>query len=57
MTRAELFLTLDDAKRKLTEWKQDYNKVRPYSSLGDIPPRSSRTSGLQNNRKKSKSLT
>jgi putative transposase len=35
---AELFLTLDDAKTKLAEWKQDYNKVRPHSSLGDIPP-------------------
>jgi len=35
---AELFLTLDDARCKLAEWKQDYNKVRPHTSLGDIPP-------------------
>jgi len=35
---AELFLTLDDAKDKLAEWKRDYNKVRPHTSLGDIPP-------------------
>jgi putative transposase len=35
---AELFLTLDDARSKLAEWKQDYNKVRPHTSLGDIPP-------------------
>ncbi len=35
---AELFLTLDDAKNKLAKWKRDYNKVRPHTSLGDIPP-------------------
>ena len=35
---AELFLTLHDARCKLTEWKRDYNKVRPHTSLGDISP-------------------
>jgi putative transposase len=34
----ELFLTLDDAKCKLAEWKRDYNKIRPHTSLGDVPP-------------------
>jgi len=35
---SELFLTLDDARRKLAEWQQDYNKSRPHSSLGGTPP-------------------
>jgi putative transposase len=34
----ELFLTLEDARCKLAEWKRDYNKIRPHTSLGDIPP-------------------
>lgn len=35
---AELFLTLEDARQKLAEWKSDYNKSRPHSSLGDLSP-------------------
>jgi putative transposase len=35
---AELFLTLEDAKQKLAEWKSDYNKDRPHSSLGGLSP-------------------
>lgn len=35
---SELFWNLDDTKRKLLEWKQDYNYTRPHSSLGDVSP-------------------
>jgi putative transposase len=35
---AELFLTLEDARQKLAEWKSDYNKDRPHSSLGGRSP-------------------
>jgi len=26
------------AKRKLAEWKRQYDKVRPHTSLGNVPP-------------------
>ena len=32
------FLSLEDAKEKIESWRQDYNKNRPHSSLGNIPP-------------------
>jgi putative transposase len=32
------FLSLTDAKRTIEEWRQDYNEVRPHSSLGGLPP-------------------
>ena len=35
---AELFLTLEDARTKLAEWKSDYNNTRPHSSLGGLSP-------------------
>jgi len=35
---AELFFTLDDAKKKLEAWRVDYNTKRPHSSLGDLAP-------------------
>lgn len=34
----ELFLTLADAREKLERWRQDYNRVRPHSALGDQSP-------------------
>ncbi len=34
----ELFDTLDDARRKLTRWRYDYNKLRPHSSLSNKTP-------------------
>jgi putative transposase len=35
---AELFLSLDDARRKLLEWRLDYNERRPHSSIGNLTP-------------------
>ena len=32
------FLSLEDAREKTEEWRQDYNQIRPHSSLGNIPP-------------------
>jgi putative transposase len=32
------FLSLEDAREKIEEWRQDYNVNRPHSSLGNIPP-------------------
>ncbi len=34
----EIFQNLDDAKRKLMAFRLDYNRVRPHSSLGNLPP-------------------
>ena len=32
------FTTLEEARRRLKAWRQDYNTVRPHSSLGDLTP-------------------
>lgn len=32
------FLSLDDAREKIEHWREDYNKFRPHSSLGDLIP-------------------
>jgi putative transposase len=32
------FISLNDARRKIEDWRQDYNHVRPHSSLGNSPP-------------------
>jgi putative transposase len=32
------FLTLEDARKKLEDWRREYNEVRPHSSIGDKPP-------------------
>ena len=32
------FLSLDDARQKIEQWRQDYNRFRPHSSLGNITP-------------------
>jgi len=32
------FPTLDEARRLIEAWRQDYNTVRPHSSLGDLTP-------------------
>ncbi|WP_395173052.1 IS3 family transposase [Roseibium alexandrii] len=33
-----LFSSLPQARRQITEWKEDYNRERPHSSLGNITP-------------------
>ena len=32
------FLDLEDARRKIAEWKWDYNHLRPHSALGYLTP-------------------
>ena len=32
------FLSLDDAREKIENWRVDYNHFRPHSALGNIPP-------------------
>jgi putative transposase len=34
----ETFFDLSDVKEKLERWREDYNQVRPHSSLGDRSP-------------------
>jgi putative transposase len=35
---ANWFLTLADARRKIEAWREDYNEIRPHSSLGYLAP-------------------
>lgn len=35
---AHWFLSLDDARAKMEEWRRDYNEVRPHSAIGNKPP-------------------
>lgn len=35
---AHWFLSLDDARMKMEEWRTDYNEVRPHSAIGNKPP-------------------
>ena len=32
------FTTLDDARGLIEQWREDYNHVRPHTSLGGLPP-------------------
>jgi transposase InsO family protein len=34
----EIFFTLEEAKTLIARWREEYNHVRPYSSLGYRPP-------------------
>jgi putative transposase len=33
-----LFFGVDDARRKLEAWREDYNTVRPHGSLNNLSP-------------------
>ena len=33
------FQTLEEAKQKIEEWRKEYNRFRPHSSLGNMTPR------------------
>ena len=33
-----LFSTLPDARTQIAMWKENYNRQRPHSALGNIPP-------------------
>jgi putative transposase len=35
---ANWFTSLSDARRKVEDWRQDYNQQRPHSSLNYLPP-------------------
>ncbi len=32
------FMSLDDARTKMEDWRRDYNEVRPHSAIGNKPP-------------------
>ena len=34
----EIFMTLTEAKVLIEQWRQEYNQVRPHSSLSYKPP-------------------
>ena len=34
----QVFLSLDDARRKIEQWRDKYNRLRPHSSLGYLAP-------------------
>ncbi|WP_254604372.1 integrase core domain-containing protein [Leisingera sp. ANG59] len=35
---ASWFLSMDDARKRINEWRADYNEARPHSSLGKLTP-------------------
>jgi putative transposase len=34
----QVFVSLDDARRKIEHWRNEYNRERPHSSLGYLAP-------------------
>ena len=32
------FMSLDDARQKMEDWRRDYNEIRRHSAIGDKPP-------------------
>ena len=45
---AEVFYSIADANEKITAWRIDYNTCRPHSSIGNLVPRSTRSTARQN---------
>ena len=37
---AHWFMSLDDARSKMGDWRRDYNEVRPHSAIGNKTPMS-----------------
>jgi putative transposase len=35
---ASWFLSMDDARRRINDWRIDYNDQRPHSALGKLTP-------------------
>ena len=35
---ASWFLSMEDARTRINEWRSDYNETRPHSSLGNLTP-------------------
>lgn len=35
---AHWFMSLEDAREKMEDWRRDYNEVRPHSAIGNKPP-------------------
>ncbi len=38
LLNSEVFFSLEEVREKLEHWRQDYNTLRPHSSLGYRPP-------------------
>lgn len=36
---ASWFLSMSDAQDRLNEWRDDYNEMRPHTSLGNLTPK------------------
>jgi putative transposase len=34
----EIFVTLEEARVLIEQWRREYNQVRPHSALGYQPP-------------------
>jgi putative transposase len=32
------FMSLDDARANMEDWRRDYNEIRPHSAIGNKPP-------------------
>jgi putative transposase len=35
---AHWFMSLEDARRKMEDWRRHYNEERPHSAIGNKPP-------------------
>lgn len=35
---AHWFMSLEDARRKMEDWRRDYNEQRPHSAIGNKRP-------------------